>query len=98
MSYYDPLLTEYLQLVKTHLVEAIGATTEVEDFSLWRSGRSGATTEATNNNVPQQVIETMGRWRKREMARGTEPDLPMHQVYLRVKHALPTMLLFASSF
>ena len=98
MSYYEPLLIEHLHAVKAQYVDAIGETTEVEDFSLWRSGRSGATTEATNNNVPQQVIETMGRWRKRELAKGTEPGLPMRQVYLRAKHAIPTMLLFASSF
>ena len=98
MSYYEPLLTEQLHEVKARYAEAIGSSTEVEDFSLWRSGRSGATTAATNNNVPQQVIETMGRWRKREQAKGTEAGLPMRQVYLRVQHAVPTLLQFASSF
>ena len=98
MSYYEPMLIEHLHTVKSHFVEAIGKSTEVEDFSLWRSGRSGATTEAANNGVPQLVIETMGRWRKRELAKGTQAGLPMRQVYLRVANAIPTMLSFSSSF
>lgn len=46
LSYYDPLLIELLDHVKTHFKGVIRQATEVEDFSLWRSGRQGATTES----------------------------------------------------
>jgi hypothetical protein len=98
LSDYDPLLIEHLTTAKDRDSAAFGTTIEIEDFSLWRSGRRGATTEATNNGVPQLVIETMGRWRKKEMAKGAQPGMPMRQVYLEVKNAIPTMLRFAADF
>jgi hypothetical protein len=98
LGYYDPLLIELLDQVKTHFKGVISPSTEVEDFSLWRSGRRGATTEAHNQGVPQSIIDLMGRWRSREAAKGAEPGLPMRQVYTQVKSAVNAMLLFAKPF
>jgi hypothetical protein len=98
LSYYDPFLLELLDEVKTHFKGVISQATPVEDFSLWRSGRRGATTEAHNQGVPQSIIDLMGRWRTRERAKGAEPGLPMRQVYTQVKSATQAMLLFAKSF
>ena len=98
MSYYKPMLQDHLMSVQDNIEGVIPNSIDVEGFSLWRSGRSGAHTEATNNNVPENVIKTMGRWRVKELARGTNPALPMNQVYLRVSNAFPTLLAFASSF
>ena len=98
MSYYEPMLQDHLMSVQENIEGDIPNSIDVEGFSLWRSGRSGAHTEATNNNVPENVIKTMGRWRVKELARGTNPALPMNQVYLRVSNAVPTLLAFASSF
>ena len=100
MSYYEPMLQDHLMSVQENIEGVIPNSIDVECFSLWRSGRSGAHTEATNNNVPENVIKTMGRWRVKELARGTNPGLPMNQnqVYLRVSNAVPTLLAFASSF
>ena len=98
LSYYDPFLLERLDEVKTHFKGVISQATPVEDFSLWRSGRRGATTEAHNQGVPQSIIDLMGRWRTRERAKGAEPGLPMRQVYTQVKSATQAMLLFAKSF
>lgn len=98
MGYYDALLTEYLTLAQIHFPAEVGETAVIEDFSLWRSGRRGATTEARNHNVDEGVITLMGRWRKREKARGSEPGLPMSQVYTQVKNSVPAMLTFASKF
>ena len=72
--------------------------TEVTDFSLWRSGRRGAITEAANRKIDQHIIDLMGRWRKREAAKGTEPGLPMRQVYTQMKSVFPAMLAFSGSF
>ena len=98
MKYYDALLQEHLPAVQHRFPDAIGAKTELDEFSLWRSGRSGAHSAATNNKVPLEVTEAMGRWRKRERAKGAVPNLPMRQVYLRMKLATPTLLAFASGF
>lgn len=98
MGYYEPMLYDHLVTVQENLDGILPASVDVENFSLWRSGRSGAHTEATNNKVPENVIKTMGRWRAKELARGTTPGLPMTQVYLRVSNAVPTLLSFASSF
>eukprot|EP00956_Cyclotella_meneghiniana_P019574 scaffold33694_cov98-Cyclotella_meneghiniana.AAC.1 len=98
LGHYDPLLIDMLDKVKTHFPGVINLVTDVNDFSLWRSGRRGAITEATNQGVDQNTIDLMGRWRKREKARGTEPGLPMRQVYTQVKSSVKGMLLFAKSF
>eukprot|EP00956_Cyclotella_meneghiniana_P033565 scaffold97111_cov73-Cyclotella_meneghiniana.AAC.1 len=98
MSYYEPMLQDHLQSVKEDYKGVIPDGIDIEGYSLRRSGRSGAHTEATNNKVPIEVVTTMGRWRKRELARGTQPGMPMTQVYLRVRNAVPTLLSFASDF
>eukprot|EP00956_Cyclotella_meneghiniana_P045397 scaffold366559_cov146-Cyclotella_meneghiniana.AAC.1 len=98
MSYYDPLLIDLLDKVKTHFPGVISRATEVDDFSLWRSGRRGAITEAMNQGIPQTVIDLMGRWRVKEKARGTEPGLPMRQVYTQAKSTVAGMLRFAKFF
>eukprot|EP00956_Cyclotella_meneghiniana_P005188 scaffold6474_cov23-Cyclotella_meneghiniana.AAC.1 len=92
------MLQDHLQSVKEDYKGAIPDGIDIEGYSLRRSGRSGAHTEATNNKVPIEVVTTMGRWRKRELARGTQPGMPMTQVYLRVRNAVPTLLSFASDF
>eukprot|EP00956_Cyclotella_meneghiniana_P029333 scaffold70717_cov42-Cyclotella_meneghiniana.AAC.1 len=61
MSYYKPMLQDHLLSVQENMKEVIPTSVDVEGFSLWRSGRSGAHTEATNNQVPEHVIRTMGR-------------------------------------
>lgn len=98
MAYYDVLLSEQLSVAQEKYPREIGETTDIDEFSLWRSGRRGATTAARNAKVDEGTITLMGRWRKRENARGTEPGLPMSQAYTEVKLAVPAMLNFASSF
>jgi hypothetical protein len=94
---YDPKLLELLEKVKTHFPKEIHKVVEVEDFSLWRSGRRGAITEAANQKVDQHIIDLMGRWRQREAAKGTEPGLPMRQVYTQMKSVFPAMLAFSGA-
>jgi hypothetical protein len=95
---YDPCLIDMLERVKLHFPDQLHKVTEPGDFSLWRSGRRGAITEAANQKIDQQVIELMGRWRQREAARGTEPGLPMRQVYTQMRSVFPAMLSFSSAF
>jgi hypothetical protein len=98
MAYYDTLLAEFVGTTYNRFPEVIGESTDLEQFSLWRSGRRGATTAARNCGVDEGVITMIGRWRKVERARGTQPGLPMSQVYTEVKLAVPAMLRFASQF
>jgi hypothetical protein len=98
MSYYDVILTEHMATAAAAYPDVIGETMDLEQFSLWRSGRRGATTVARNHGVDKGIITLMGRWRKVEQAKGTKPGLPMSQVYTEVKHSVPAMLKFASSF
>ena len=92
------MLIDKLVQVKAFFPGVINVVTGVNDFSLWRSGRRGAVTEATNQGVDKNTIDLMGRWRKKEKARGTEPGLPMRQVYTEVKNSVKGMLLFAKRF
>ena len=93
-SYYDPMLLDFLGKARENDSSIMSELANLEDFSLWRSPRSGATTEATVNGVPGPIIELMGRWRKKEYARGTSPGLAMRQVYTRVRDILPKLLQF----
>ncbi len=65
-------------------IRLVPAAVEATDFSLWRSPRQGAVLETTNGGVATQVIELVNCWRKKEVAKGSEPGLPMQQVYTQV--------------
>ena len=67
----------------------------IENFSLRRSLRRGATTEAEKKNVDTAAIELINRCRKREATRGTEAGLLMRQVYTQVSRAVVESLRFS---
>ncbi len=46
----------------------------------------------TQRGVDSKVMELINRWRTKEAAKGSVPNLPMRQVYTEVKSTLPTML------
>ena len=74
----------------------VPAVVEGTDFSLWRSPRRGAVLETTNHGVDaSKVIELVNCWRKKEATKGSEPGLPMRQVYTQVRNTLPVMLEFS---
>ncbi len=50
--------------------------------------------ETTNQDTLEKVMDLINQWRKKEAAKGSEPGLPMRQVYTQVKSTLPTMLKF----
>ena len=67
----------------------------IGNFSLRRSLRRGATTEAENKNVDTEAIEIINICRKREATRGTEAGLSMRQVYTQVYKAVVESLRFS---
>ena len=66
------------------------------EFHLYRSLRRGATARATNMQLSQVVIETNNRWRTMQTARGKK-NLPMSQLYLDIRIALPARLAFSAA-
>ena len=74
---YDFLFRDYLTHLRTSNLAAFSQGVDIRDDSLWRSPRRGAITTAANNRVDETTMELIGRWRKKEKARGAEPGLPM---------------------
>ena len=94
---YDDLFRHYVSRVMKAKPELFSGAEAVNDFSLRRSPRRGATTEAENNNVDVAAIELINRWRKKEAARGAEAGLTMRQVYTQVSRAVKAALRFSQS-
>ena len=94
-GHYDPLFRSLIAKARDKNPRLVPAVVEGTDFSLWRSPRRGAVLETTNHGVDTKVIELVNRWRKKEAAKGSEPGLPMRQVYTQVRNTLPVMLEFS---
>ena len=94
---YDPLFRDYLARAQRIRPQLFSGLVAIEDFSLRRSLRRGATTEAENNNVDTVAIELTNRWRRKEAARGSEAGLSMRQVYTQVSRAVVAALRFSQS-
>jgi len=92
---YDPLFRSLIAKARDKNPMLVPGVVEGMDFSLWRSPRRGAVLETTNHGVDSKVIELINRWRKKEAAKGSEPGLPMRQVYTQVRNTLTVMLEFS---
>ncbi len=97
LSDYNGRFREFLELARQETPSAFSSKLDMEDYSLRRSMRRGATTQAHNNKVPTATIELINRWRKRERAKGAEPGLDMRQVYTQALSATETTLEFSRS-
>jgi len=96
-SDYDPFLLDYPGRARVVDPSIMSSLADIQDFSLWRSHHAGATTEAANRGIPSSTVNLIGRWRKRESAKGSEPSLPMRQVYTRVRDCIEGLLIFSRS-
>ena len=97
IGYYDPMFRNLLERGKNMHPELFNTGVFIGDFSLRRSPRRGATTEADNKNVDTAAIELIDRWGKRESARGIGTGLSMRQVYTQVSRAVVASLRFSTS-
>ena len=93
----DPTFLEIIDRARFEQPDLINDKVETGDYSLWRSGRRGANTEAINLQVPEDTMFLLGRWRRREAASGTEPGLPIRQVYTQVSHSLKGLLAYSQA-
>jgi hypothetical protein len=66
-----------------------------EEYSVYRSLRRGATAEAQNAEIPQNVIEANNRWRKHSRARGLTPGMSMMERYTDAKASVPALIRFS---
>ena len=92
---YDDIFKDYLRRVQSKYPQVILPLIDIEDFGLWRSACRGAMTEATINKIDPMIIELINRWRTREAAKGTEPGLPMRQVYTQVASTMGSMIQYS---
>jgi hypothetical protein len=70
---------------------------KLKDFSLWRSPQRGTVLKTTHRGFDSKVMELVNRWRSKEGADGSVPNLPMRQVYTEVRSTLHTMLKYSQS-
>ena len=94
---YDSLFRDYVARAQKKYPKRFSEAVTINDYSLRRSLRRGATTEARNNKVDTAAVELVNRWRKKEAARGAEAGLTMRQVYTQVTRAIKTVLRFSQS-
>ena len=92
---YDATFRTLVTLARGTNSRLVPGAIEPEDFSLWRSPRRGAVLETTRRGVDSKVMELVNRWRSKEGAKGSVPNLPMRQVYTEVRSTLPTMLKYS---
>ena len=92
---YDPTFRSLVTLARATNPRLVAAAIEPDDFSLWRSPRRGAVLETTHQGVDSKVMELINRWRSKEAAKGSMPNLPMRQVYTEVKSTLPTVMQYS---
>ena len=96
-TYFDPTFKRFVETVKELYPGLILQGAEIDNFSLWRSPRRGAITTATVEKVDVPTMELMGRWRKKERAKGTEAGLTMRQVYTDLRLTVKAMLCFSKA-
>jgi hypothetical protein len=92
----DPGFHEILKRVRKIHSRLIGEKTNiVEEYSVYRSLRRGATAHAQNVEMPKEVIEANNRWRKHLRARGLTPGMSMMERYSDAKASVPALIRFS---
>ncbi|KAL7580596.1 hypothetical protein ACA910_003716 [Epithemia clementina (nom. ined.)] len=82
ISNLDNLFHDILKQVQLRHLDIISPDLKKEDvFSIRRSLRRGATTEAQNRKIPKSIIESNNRWKKHMRANGLLPLMSMMERY-----------------
>ena len=68
-----------------------------DEYSVSRSLKRGATSQARNQKVPQDVIEENNRWRKKERAQGRTPHMSLLERYADARASIPLLVQFSQS-
>jgi hypothetical protein len=92
----DPSFHEILKRVRKIHSRLIGEKTNiVEEYSVYRSLRRGATAHAQKVEMPKEVIKAHNRWRKHLRARGLTPGMSMMERYSDAKASVPALIRFS---
>ena len=68
----------------------------IEDYSVYRSLRRGAASEAQNERIDQIVFESNNRWRKAHRAKGMIPGWSMTEHYTDANVSVKMLVRFSS--
>lgn len=97
MHHYAPLFMEYLKRVQVERPDLIPALLDVEQmYGIARSTRRGATTQARNQGVSAEDIESNQGWRKTNLYCGTANFSRMLHHYTELAQSLNVLLRFSS--
>jgi hypothetical protein len=93
-------MDEYLHVVllevQRQFPRILSDTINVQDeFSVYRSLRRGATSEAQNAQIPKEVIEANNRWRKLCRAKGLTPGGSMMERYTDARISVQALTRFS---
>ena len=92
----DTWLHNILHKVQQKFPSVIPDTTQIEDeFSVYRSLRRGANTEARNVRIPQDIIDANLRWRKVMQSQGMFAGLTMQERYTDSSANVPALVNFS---
>lgn len=96
VSDLDSLFHEILKKVQRAHPNLIEPEADVsEEFSVGRSLRRGGTSQARNQKVPEDVINTNNRWRNKENAKAKASKGSLLETYTDVLANLPLRLRFS---
>ena len=92
----DILFHDLWKRVQHRFPQLIPDTTKVDEaYSVRRSLRRGATTEAQNRAIPTEVLEANNRWRKHLRGRGILPTMSMVERYTDAKASVEALVRFS---
>jgi hypothetical protein len=94
----DDYLHDVLLEVQRQFPRVLSDTVNVqEEFSVYRSLRRGATSEAQNAQIPKEVIEANNRWRKMCRAKGLTPGGSMMERYTNSRVSVQALTRFSDN-
>ena len=96
LSDFEPAFQEAMGRLQEERPELFSVGTVLDNFSLKRSLRRGAIL-AVGDEVSDNVVNMMNRWRKKERARGTEPGLSMRQHYTQVRGMVQALKTYSAA-
>ena len=92
----DVLFHALLKEVQKKCPSVISSSIDVEaDYSVYRSLCRGATSEAQNAGISEEVINAHNRWRKVMRAKGLKPGMSMMENYTDAQISAPTLIRFS---
>jgi hypothetical protein len=91
----DVWFRSLLKAIQSQCPHLINDDADLGRFSMRRSARRGATSEAQNSGIPDDVIEANNRWRKKFRSKGLNPRMSMLERYTDAEANIPKLIRFS---